>query len=502
MWRQTLKKRRYVMFLLVGMIIWLIQLGASGYASYKLLVWEMLPTKYIAAAIIFFGVMQIVTTLLLFLGKKPTKARIVRRVIAVILAGCMVFVSLNLAMVINKVNETIDKITSANKLQAMMNVYVLEEDPAQELEDAADYTFGYLNAGNDIEYSAKAIEDINEELEKSIATVQTGSPVELANALYTGSVRAIIMNEAYEGLLGDSEGFEDFQSRTRIIYQVPIKGNGKNDSNSVGSVTSDPFVIYVSGSDTRSQILDTSRSDVNILMVVNPNSHQILMINTPRDYYVANPAGGGAMDKLTHCGLYGIECSMEALSQLYDVEVNYSAQINFTGFETLVDAVGGITINLDSGFSTDEGYYFNAGENSLDGVHALAFARDRHHQSDGDNGRGRNQMRVLSAIISKMTSGSTIITRYSDILGSLEGMFVTSLSSGEINSFARMQIDDMPSWNTQSYAVVGSNGSAYTYSLPSQQVYVMYQDDASVERARNLIDRVMAGETLTSEDVA
>ena len=208
------------------------------------------------------------------------------------------------------------------------------------------------------------------------------------------------------------------------------------------------------------------------------------------------------MDKLTHCGLYGIECSMEALSQLYDVEVNYSAQINFTGFETLVDAVGGITINLDSGFSTDEGYYFNAGENSLDGVHALAFARDRHHQSDGDNGRGRNQMRVLSAIISKMTSGSTIITRYSDILGSLEGMFVTSLSSGEINSFARMQIDDMPSWNTQSYAVVGSNGSAYTYSLPSQQVYVMYQDDASVERARILIDRVMAGETLTSEDVA
>lgn len=490
------------MFLLIGMIIWLIQLIAEGYAAYKLLVFEMLPMKYIAVAILFFGVMQIVTTLLLFLGKKKTKARVVRRVIAMILAACMVFVSINLALVINKVNETIDKITSANKLQAMMNVYVLEEDPAQNIEDAAGYTFGYLNTGKDVEYSTIAIEDINEELESQINTVPYNSVVELAGALYSGNVGAIIMNEAYEGLLSDSEGFENFTTRTRIIYDVPIKGNGKVESNSVGSVTSDPFVVYISGSDTRSQILDTSRSDVNILMVVNPNSHQILMINTPRDYYVANPAGNGAMDKLTHCGLYGIDCSMQALAQLYDVEVNYSAQINFTGFETLVDAVGGITINLDSGFSTDEGYYFSAGENSLDGVHALAFARDRHHQYDGDNGRGRNQMKVLSAIISKMTSGSTIVSRYSDILGSLEGMFVTSLSSDEINSFARMQIDDMPSWNTQSYAVVGSNGSEYTYSMPNQAAYVMYPDQSSVERARNLIDRVMAGENLTAEDVA
>ncbi len=490
------------MFLLIGMIIWLIQLIAEGYAAYKLLVFEMLPMKYIAVAILFFGVMQIVTTLLLFLGKKKTKARVVRRVIAMILAACMVFVSINLALVINKVNETIDKITSANKLQAMMNVYVLEEDPAQNIEDAAGYTFGYLNTGKDVEYSTIAIEDINEELESQINAVPYNSVIELAGALYSGNVGAIIMNEAYEGLLSDSEGFENFATRTRIIYDVPIKGNGKVESNSVGSVTSDPFVVYISGSDTRSQILDTSRSDVNILMVVNPNSHQILMINTPRDYYVANPAGNGAMDKLTHCGLYGIDCSMQALAQLYDVEVNYSAQINFTGFETLVDAVGGITINLDSGFSTDEGYYFSAGENSLDGVHALAFARDRHHQYDGDNGRGRNQMKVLSAIISKMTSGSTIVSRYSDILGSLEGMFVTSLSSDEINSFARMQIDDMPSWNTQSYAVVGSNGSEYTYSMPNQAAYVMYPDQSSVERARNLIDRVMAGENLTAEDVA
>ena len=159
-----------------------------------------------------------------------------------------------------------------------------------------------------------------------------------------------------------------------------------------------PFILYISGSDTRSKVLDISRSDVNILMAVNPQAKQVLLLNTPRDYYVKNPAGSGAYDKLTHLGIYGLDCSMKGLGNLYGVDVDYYAQINFTGFETLIDAIGGITVNSDEAFSAG-GYDFVEGPNEMNGAKALAFARDRHHQASGDNARGKHQMMVIEAMI-------------------------------------------------------------------------------------------------------
>lgn len=399
------------MFLFFGMLVWLLQLAASGYAVFQLIVSDMLPVKYIAIAIVVLGVVQMFTTLMLFVGlnmqkpkavpgdteesfaatkekyKKKKKNRTVRRTIAFIVAVLMAYGSLNLGLVMDKVSKTISAIAVGGAL------------------------------------------------------------------------------------------------------------------NQVDNVQEDPFIVYISGSDTRNNTVGTNeRSDVNILMVVNPNSHQILLLNTPRDYYVYNPARGG-MDKLTHCGLNGVENSMEALGNLYEVDVNYDVRINFTGLETLVDEVGGITVHCDTSFTSDDGIHFNAGDNYLNGTEALSFARDRHNQADGDNGRGRNQMYVIQAIISKATSDPTVLANYSDILSAMQGMMLTSLSDSEIRSLVRMQADDMHGWNVQQYAVTGSNGNDYCVAA-GQSLYVMYPNQDSVNRAIDLVQRVLDGDTLTADDVA
>lgn len=265
--------------------------------------------------------------------------------------------------------------------------------------------------------------------------------------------------------------------------------------------TEQPFAVYLSGSDTRSSDLTKSRSDVNIVAVVNPEDKQVLLVNTPRDYYVSNPAGNGAGDKLTHCGLYGPANSAQALSELYGVPIAYTAQINFKGFETLIDAMGGITVTSDYAFTTTVGKYkILAGENTLTGAQALAFARERSHLKDGDNGRGRNQMEVISGMIDALTAGN-LLANYRTVLNSLEGMFTTSMPSSTMARLIRMQLTDMASWEVFSYAVTGTDGTGTAWSSGSTKLYVMYPDGASVAKAAVLMETVLAGELLTAEDI-
>jgi LCP family protein required for cell wall assembly len=286
---------------------------------------------------------------------------------------------------------------------------------------------------------------------------------------------------------------------TENTTDTPLLGAERSEE---GSVATEPFVVYVSGSDTRSTELGTGRSDVNILLVVNPTTKQVLMVNTPRDYYVEISVGGGARDKLTHCGIYGIDCSMDTLSSLYDEKVNYYVQVNFSGFETLIDAIGGITVESEKTFRCSEGgYEIEEGVNELDGKTALSYARERKAFKDGDNARGRHQMQVIKAIIEKVSSGTTVLTRYSAILESMEGTFATNLTTDEMAALVRMQLSDGTAWNVKSFAVGGTDSSETTYSMPSEKSYVMIPDEEQVSYAQGLIDRVMAGEILTDADI-
>ena len=327
-----------------------------------------------------------------------------------------------------------------------------------------------------------------------------------------GEVDAIIVNESYASIISDQEEFAGFNGDTKIIYEYEIESAAKDKADKPKkNKNSDlkSFIIYLSGSDTTSRSLSGGRSDVNILMVVNTETKEILLINTPRDYYVPiSVSGYGARDKLTHCGIYGVNCSMDSLANLYSTDVDYYARINFTGFATLIDAIGGITVYADEAFCNTSdnplldgtSLVIQKGENNLNGAQALAFARERVSVSGGDNGRGINQMKMITAVIDKMSAG-TILKNYSDILESLEGMFATDMPSKDITKLVKMQLNDMASWNIHSYAATGYGGMSVTYSMPGTNLYVTYPDQASVDRAAKLIDRVIAGKTLTDDDV-
>lgn len=256
-------------------------------------------------------------------------------------------------------------------------------------------------------------------------------------------------------------------------------------------VTDEPFFIYLSGSDTRqySNIPEKGLSDVNMVIGVDPVNHKILMVNTPRDYFVPLWGDSNKPDKLTHAGNYGIECSMQTLEALYDIRFNYYVKVNFKSVVDIVDALGGITVNSEKSFSSayslsKKRYYFNVGENQLTGDAALAFARERKSFAEGDRQRGKNQQLVIKSIFDKAISPAILKpSNLKNILSSVSSNTKTNISKKEITSLFKMQLDDMASWDFDSMSVDGSGAKRSTYSV-SSYVYVMIPDQTTVDAAK------------------
>ena len=264
-------------------------------------------------------------------------------------------------------------------------------------------------------------------------------------------------------------------------------------------ITKEPFVIYLSGVDTRGELTEKARSDVNILAAVNPVTKRVVLINTPRDYYV-DLAGTSDKDKLTHAGLYGVETSMETLGNLYGVNVDHYIRINFAGFISIIDALGGVDVYSDQAFTSvgSPGYYdptaFVEGWNHLDGKAALAFARERHAFASGDIQRGINQMKVIDAMLNKIKSPA-LLMGFSKIMDAASDCFVTDFSQEQISALVRMQLSDFADWDIQSYTVTGSSStSTKCYSAKGQKLYVMKPDEAAVSKAKEMIASVLGGE--------
>lgn len=264
-------------------------------------------------------------------------------------------------------------------------------------------------------------------------------------------------------------------------------------------ITKEPFVIYLSGVDTRGELTENARSDVNILAAVNPVTKRVALVNTPRDYYV-DLAGTSSKDKLTHAGLYGVETSMETLGNLYGVNVDHYIRINFAGFISIIDALGGVDVYSDQTFTSvgSPGYYdpttFVEGWNHLDGKSALAFARERHAFASGDIQRGINQMKVIDAMLNKIKSPA-LLMGFSKIMDAASDCFVTSFSQDQISALVRMQLSDFAEWDIESYTVTGtSSSSTKCYSAKGQKLYVMKPDDSSVSKAREMLASVLGGE--------
>ena len=262
-------------------------------------------------------------------------------------------------------------------------------------------------------------------------------------------------------------------------------------------VAEEPFTVYISGNDSYGEVTTAEgRSDVNILLTVNPNTRQILMTTTPRDYYVELPFGEGCWDKLTHAGNYGIDCSMQTLEALYDVEIDYYLRVNFSGFESIVEALGGVDVYSEYEFTAASGHYFMQGYNAVDGPAALAFVRERYAFEAGDVQRGRNQMAMIQAIIDKAMSPA-LLTGYMGLMESVSDSFVTNMPKSSVGDLMKLQLREGGSWNVVTNSVSGYVSEAYTYSDSSQLLSVMLPDEASVQYAAELIDRCESGEVLS-----
>ena len=359
---------------------------------------------------------------------------------------------------------------------------------------------------NEIEYTRKIFEkknafSKNKTINKEIAIKEYDDFFSMIDGLYNGDVKAIILNEAYIDVIIETEGYEDFKDKVKELLMTEVKSKVEwyeQDDDSSIKLNSDVFTLYISGIDTYGSVAKTSRSDVNIIAVVNTKTKQILLVSTPRDYYVPLSISNGVKDKLTHAGLYGINCSKDTLSMIYDLDIQYYFRLNFDGFIKIIDKLGGVTVHSDYAFTTRSGHYnIQVGDNKLNGKEALAFARERYALADGDRQRGRDQMEVIKAVINEMAS-SKLLYNYTDIMDAISDCFQTSMPKDMIQSLVKMQINDMKKWNIVSCSADGTGTRSSTYSIPQRDnLWVMIPDESTIEHAKELIQQVIDGKIIS-----
>lgn len=332
----------------------------------------------------------------------------------------------------------------------------------------------------------------------------------MVNGLYDKEVPAIILNDAYRGNINDleDEKFKNFGTDTQVVYTYTYKTENKSTTNSVDDITKNPFTVLISGVDSRDGFAESSRSDVNMLATINPVTRTVLLTSIPRDYYVTTvceeDAGcqNGAKDKLTHTGLHGTETTKKTIENLLGVDINYTAKVNFTSVVNLVDALGGIDVDVKPGLAVDHFYtndYFGTdygvteGINHLNGQAALCYARERYAYQDGDRQRVKNQQEVLMAIVKKATSPS-VIGNYPALMDALSGAFQTDLSQDEIQSLIQFQLKEMPDWQFITYSLDGQGSTEFCAEL-GNSASVMIPDNETVVTAKKRIEAVIEGKS-------
>jgi len=457
-------------------VIYGIAMVAFGFSMFRL---NVLPTTYFIVVAI---VLLLISFLLIkgVLNPKKGKGAVVAGIIACILAVGLIAAT---AMITGTLSFMKGIVAGGTQIHNY-HVIVREDSAYEKLKDIHNQTV-YVQASED-EKLKRAKEVLAEEVDVTFDVKENISV--LAEALVAEDVDIIYMNSAYyEMALEEVENFTE--DKTRILATMDVAVEGGFDAKAI-DVTKNPFNIYVSGIDATGSISNVARSDVNMILTVNPQTHKILLTSIPRDYYV-ELASYGAYDKLTHSGIYGIEETVATVENLLDIEINYYVKVNFTTVTKLVDALGGITVDSDYAFTSKDGYYYEEGENHVNGEEALSFARERKAFAAGDNQRVKNQQAVITGIIEKVTGSTAILTSYSNLLEAMSDNVEMNMSSKDITSLVKMQMGDMRGWDIDRCSLKGSGDSATTYSIPNAYAYVMRPDPVSVEAAKQKIDEVM-----------
>ncbi len=382
--------------------------------------------------------------------------------------------------------SAIDEMAGEQVKVDQISCIVLKDDKAQSIYDTKGYNFGIL-ATNDRANTDKALTEVKAAVAEDPLTTEYQDNDTLIDALYAKDVNAIFINEANRALI--EEYYKTFSEDTRVLNTHKVETVIQEEQR-LDDITTTPFNVYLSGIDVYGDIKTTSRSDVNVIATVNPNTKEILLTTTPRDYYVPLSVSNGIPDKLTHAGIHGVDCSVKTLEMLYDIDIDYYVRVNFTSIRKIVDLLGGVRVYSDYDFTSDWGPSFKKGYNKVNGKQALAFCRERHHFADGDAQRGRDHQHMIEAILNKAMSPD-ILPNYADLLKTASKNFQTNMSTKEITALVKMQLNDMAQWTVKYANAEGTGAKMTTYAYQSRRLYVCVPDNDSVAKITKRIKKLL-----------
>ncbi|WP_448909258.1 LCP family protein [Holdemanella biformis] len=471
---------------------------SSFYLLYQVIRLNVLPSKFLFPLTIGVVVLDAIFILLLVYFSK----NVVSKIICIVLTLFICVASCMGGYYISKTQGALSNITSVAKhAKNTVSVIVKESSSIKNKTQLNGISVGSLRLNE--QGSKKALKELSSE---GIVLNQTeyDSMTALLEAFYNGKVDSIIINESSRSQILDMEAYSNFDSNTRVVYQTSYKVKNNDSATSVSDITSKPFNVLISGSDTRGGFDENGRSDVIMVATVNPITHTILLTSVPRDFYVttACDAGDGcmqgALDKITHTGIHGTNTTKRTVEQLLGIEINYTFKVGFDTVTELVDVLGGVDVYVEPGYATTTSEFsVHEGVNHLNAQQALAFARERYSYTEGDRQRTKNQQQVLMGIVKEATKPS-VITNYAAIMDTMANTFSTTMSNEEITALIKYQLNNNPTWKMEQYMVDGTGDTLMCAEL-GDAASVMVPDQGTVKMAKDKINAVLAGKS--SEDV-
>lgn len=493
------ENKKSIGFMIFAIILSVILVVFTGGLVYQIFKLQILPDNILIPIILVLILLTMIFVLLINFSTHGLVSKILCSLMVVVLSAVYGLGNYYLY----STNTTLETVTDqGNKAKNTVSVVVLNSSGLENVNSLEGSKLGVLKTiGN--EATKKSLTDLKKN--NVTYTKKTyDNMLGMLKALYDGEVDAIVLNEAYRSNVCDLEDYANFNNDTKVIHKTVYYTKENSSSLAVSDITSKPFNILISGNDSFGSLDENSRSDVDMLVTINPVTSTILLTSIPRDSYVKEVCNDyacnyGVYDKLTHTGIYGVDTTKDTIENLLDIDINYVYRVNFTSMIDIVDALGGVDVTVPEGMAVSK-FYTNSnlegvheGENHLDGKRALAYSRERKAYLDGDLQRARNQQQVLQAMFKKATSPE-IIKNYTSLLKALIGAFDTNMTTKEITSFIKYQIQAKPSWKFEQFVLKGDNDLKMSAELGSEvSVVILY--DSYINIAHDKIQAVLDGQS-------
>ena len=479
----TKKKKKVLKINIFGLILSLMLIAISISLIVFSQMFDIIPNNYYNLFLAFIIISNILLFILLVL-KFKNKFLKVLKILAYIITIILIIIYSVGIVYLNKTRHLFENISIIKEEVTNYYIVVLDTSNYQEPSDLYEKSLAYY------ETTSKEVLD---SIKLSLTYVPISDVTKLKDKLYNKEVDAILISDIIKNKFEDED--EDFTSNTRILKTIEITKQIEDITKRV-SIKNTPFNVLISGIDTYGDISQTSRNDVNIVATVNPNTNEILLTSIPRDYYVKLHGTEGYNDKLTHASYYGINMAVTTIEDILDIDINYYVKVNFTTVVDLVNERGGVDVYADQAINKWKDCPIKEGYNHVNGNCALKFSRERHSYIDGDRHRGRNQQEVIKAIFTKLTSGSTILTEYTNIINVLDGKFATNIDMNEVTDFIKYELNDLKDYTIINTQLDGYGSMGPTYSYPYQDLWIMIPYEDTITNAKNLINKMLNNESI------